>query len=106
MDAERVIFVLDSCAMIAYLRKEIGADVNQKVIVDAESVCYAHAINLCEVYYDFWRVGGKSPAERQSRTCCFWELSSETILTRIFGRKSVKSKQTIKHRSPIAVPSF
>ena len=64
MDAQKVIYILDACAMIAYLRKEIGADVVRKIIVDPTSICYAHAINLCEVYYDFWRVGGESAAEQ------------------------------------------
>ncbi len=64
MDVPKVIYVLDACAMIAYLRKEVGADVVRKIIVDPTNICYAHAINLCEVYYDFWRVGGKSAAEQ------------------------------------------
>ncbi len=64
MDAAGVIYVLDACAMIAYLRKEIGAEVVQKIIVDPKNILYAHAINLCEVYYDFWRVGGESAAEQ------------------------------------------
>ena len=64
MDAERMIYVLDSCAMIAYLRKEVGADVVQEIIVDSANICYAQSVNLCEVYYDFWRVGGRVAAEQ------------------------------------------
>jgi len=64
MDAKRIVYILDACAMIAFLRKEPGADLVRRVIVDSANVCYAHAINLCEVYYDFWRVGGKSAAEQ------------------------------------------
>ena len=75
MDAERIIYILDSCAMIAYLRREIGADVVQNIIVNSASVCFAHAINLCEVYYDFWRVGGRGrrlpsfPYAEDSHSC-------------------------------------
>lgn len=64
MDAERVAYILDACAMIAYLRNEIGADIVREILIDEKNECYAHAINLCEVYYDFWRVGGKVAAEQ------------------------------------------
>lgn len=67
MDAERIIYVLDACAMIAYLQKEKGADAAQKIIINSKNICCAHAVNLCEVYYDFWRVGGKSAAEQAVR---------------------------------------
>lgn len=59
-----MIYILDACAMIAYLRKERGADFMDRVIVDSANICYAHSINLCEVYYDFWRIGGKRAAEQ------------------------------------------
>jgi predicted nucleic acid-binding protein len=47
-----MIFVLDACAMIAWLRNEPGADVVDLAVRDVNSQCIAHAINLCEVYYD------------------------------------------------------
>jgi PIN domain nuclease of toxin-antitoxin system len=43
-------FVLDACAMIAFLRGESGADVVESLILDED--CMIHAVNLCEVYYD------------------------------------------------------
>jgi len=43
-------FVLDACAMIAFLRDEDGAEVVESLILD--EYCMAHAVNLCEVYYD------------------------------------------------------
>ena len=91
MDAEKVIYVLDACAMIAYLRKEVGAEAVREIIVDWENICYAHAINLCEVYYDFWRIGGKAAAdeaiedllllgiiERNDFDADFWKKVGET----------------------------
>lgn len=46
-------FVLDSSALIAFLRAEAGgADVRE---ILSRHPCYAHAVNLCEVYYDFLR---------------------------------------------------
>ena len=43
-------FVLDACAMIAFLRNEKGADVVTSLLLN--EYCMAHAVNLCEVYYD------------------------------------------------------
>jgi len=58
-----VINVLDACAMIAFLKGEEGADVVENALLDEGSQCMAHAINLCEVFYDFHRAGGESAAD-------------------------------------------
>lgn len=61
-----MIYVLDASAMIAYLRSEPGADVVETALLEAmldpTIQCIAHAINLCEVYYDFHRAGGEAAA--------------------------------------------
>jgi PIN domain nuclease of toxin-antitoxin system len=57
-----VIFVLDASAMIAFLRDERGADVVAEALLEAESQCFAHALNLCEVFYDFHRASGRPDA--------------------------------------------
>ena len=41
--------VIDASALIAFLRDEPGADVVENVL-SAPDKCYAHALNLCEVY--------------------------------------------------------
>lgn len=48
--------------MIAYLRDEPGADLVQEVLLASDSDCYAHSLNLCEVFYDFRRVAGHDAA--------------------------------------------
>lgn len=58
-----MIYVLDACAVIAFLTGEGGADVVENALLDANSQCMIHAINLCEVYYDFHRAGGESAAD-------------------------------------------
>ncbi len=63
MAAERIVHILDSSAMIAYLREEPGALVVRSILTDPNSICYAHAINICEVYYDAIRIGGRVDAE-------------------------------------------
>jgi predicted nucleic acid-binding protein len=48
--------------MIAYLRGEAGADVVSAVLLDSAHECIAHALNLCKVYYDFYRASGEAVA--------------------------------------------
>ena len=47
--------VLDSSAMLAYLNGEAGGNLVRDLLADEErdTPVYAHAINLCEVFYDF-----------------------------------------------------
>ena len=49
-------FVFDACSLIAYLRDEEGADAVEALLLDRYNICLMHAVNLCEVYYDFLRV--------------------------------------------------
>ena len=58
-----MIYVLDACAMIAWLSDEPGADVVDRAVRDVNSQCLAHAINLCEVFYDAYRNAGEAQAQ-------------------------------------------
>ncbi len=69
--------VLDACAMIAYLRGEPGAEVVEALLLDKGNQCLAHAINLCEVYYDFWRAKDENAARE-----ALSDLSSVGVITR------------------------
>ena len=55
--------VLDASAVIAYLRGEVGADIVEAYFVPGIHSLSMHALNLCEVYYDFFRVAGQASAE-------------------------------------------
>lgn len=57
-------FVLDACSMIAYLRDEAGAQIVEDHLALEPPVCLAHAVNLCEVYYDFLKTAGEDSAGR------------------------------------------
>ena len=57
-------FVLDACALIAYLRDEPGAAVVEEVLLQDAAPCLVHAVNLCEVYYEFLRAADESTAQR------------------------------------------
>src|ERR1041385_6997936 len=58
-----MICVLDACAMIALLRGEPGEEVVWRYVSGGGVSSLAHTINLCEVYYDFWRIGGQAAAD-------------------------------------------
>jgi PIN domain nuclease of toxin-antitoxin system len=79
-------YVLDACALIAFLNREVGASVVDGLLTDPEIVCFAHAINVCEVYYDLVRRSGASTARqavadlitvgvqiRQDMDTAFWQ---------------------------------
>ena len=53
-------FVLDSSALIAFLRAEPGGATVREIL--DEHRCFAHAVNLCEVYYDFLRAADHATA--------------------------------------------
>jgi predicted nucleic acid-binding protein len=57
-----VTLVLDACSVIAWARKEQGAQVVEALMLTTTDV-YMHTANLCEVYYDFLRVEGLQTAE-------------------------------------------
>jgi predicted nucleic acid-binding protein len=53
---------LDACAVIAYLRKEPGAEVLEGIIERPDTFLAMHVCNLGEVYYDFFRDDGLTAA--------------------------------------------
>jgi len=57
-------YVLDACALIAYLRDEPGADRIADIFDDAQHTTFIHAITLGEVYYDTHRFSGVETAQQ------------------------------------------
>ena len=59
-------YILDACALVAFINDEIGADVVQNVLESAEKgnvEVYMNKLNLFEVYYGIRRVEGIQQAE-------------------------------------------
>jgi PIN domain nuclease of toxin-antitoxin system len=56
-------YILDGSALVAYLRDEAGAEIVERLLLDTRNPCFAHAINLCEVFYDFHRANGEADAQ-------------------------------------------
>jgi uncharacterized protein with PIN domain len=57
------VVVLDASATIAYLRGEPGKERVAAALLDDDTVCRMHAINVCEVFYDTLRASGETSAE-------------------------------------------
>jgi PIN domain nuclease of toxin-antitoxin system len=57
-------YVLDACAILALIKNEDGAGVVRQALESEDTVCFVHAINICEVYYDCLRCYGLEPAEK------------------------------------------
>ncbi|MEK6725209.1 MAG: type II toxin-antitoxin system VapC family toxin [Deltaproteobacteria bacterium] len=55
-------YVIDACALIAYLREEKGSDKLCKLLKDRKNNFYMHSINIGEVYYDSLRISGEEKA--------------------------------------------
>jgi PIN domain nuclease of toxin-antitoxin system len=58
------IHVLDASALVAYIGGEPGGAVVASLLSDPSALCYAHSVNLCEVYYDSLRAAGPASARR------------------------------------------
>jgi uncharacterized protein with PIN domain len=56
------IYVFDSCAAVALLQREPGAEVVAEILKDPRNRCLIHAVNACEVYYDIYRRSGEEDA--------------------------------------------
>jgi len=56
-------YVIDACALIAFLRDEPGADELERLLQTPGNRCLMHAVNLAEVYYDTLRTSGQNTAD-------------------------------------------
>lgn len=91
-----MINVLDACAMIAYLRDEPGADVVEALLLDKNNSCVAHAVNLCEVFYDFMRVADENAAHTAIADLESMGLVVREDMDAQFWQEAGKYKATIK----------
>lgn len=57
-------YVLDACALLAFVRNEEGALIVREALESENNVCLVHAVNLCEVYYDCLRCYGNDATEK------------------------------------------
>lgn len=91
--------VLDACAMIAFLRGERGADGVAALLSNPEHTCYAHAVNLCEVFYDFVRASDLRTARSALRDLSRVGVISRRDMGRRFWQQVGELKGTIRRVS-------
>ena len=91
--------ILDACAVIAFFRGEIGAEVVEQYLLDSEYFCSIHVVNLCEVYYDFLRVDGVQEAERITQELIDSGVNIRSDLDDVFWRAIASYKATIRRIS-------
>lgn len=81
--------------MIAYLRGETGADEVERRLEDASEPCFAHAVNVCEVYYKAMRRSGEDAAESAIRDLRGQGLEVSEHLSEHVWREVAQNKATI-----------
>ena len=47
-----IVYIIDACAIIAFFRGEAGSAIVAQLLANPNNLCFIHAVNLCEVYYD------------------------------------------------------
>jgi PIN domain nuclease of toxin-antitoxin system len=91
--------ILDACAVIAFFRNEEGSDVVRETLTNESNNCLIHVINLCEVYYDFYRDIGEEETEQLIEELGMLNVKIRFDLTASFWRQVGKYKATIKRIS-------
>jgi len=94
-----VIYILDASAIIAYLRGESGADAVSVVLVGPTHECLVHALNLCEVYYDFYRANGETAARDAMRDIFSLGVQLRNDLSMDFWQAAGTLKATVRRIS-------
>lgn len=93
-------YILDADPMIAFLNNEQGADVVEDLLTEPGSTCYAHAYNLCEVYYLYYRRGGGALADSAIQDLLDLGIQVRTDLDTAFW----KDAGALKGQHALALP--
>ena len=59
----KITHIVDASSLIAYFNEEDGSDKFSELLADDENILAIHVINLCEVYYGYYRSDGQIKAE-------------------------------------------
>ncbi|MDR1932993.1 MAG: type II toxin-antitoxin system VapC family toxin [Spirochaetales bacterium] len=96
------IYVLDACALIAFLDKEPGGSVVAELFQKAEAgeICiYITSIQLLEVYYDRIRVIGRDYADTFLQTF----YGSSIKIVHEFSRENIRTAGRLKATYPLSL---
>jgi len=93
------VHILDASAMVAYIAGEPGDAVVTALLSDPAATCYAHSVNLCEVYYDTLR----ATDERRARQVISTLFSDGVIERRTMSRRFWRRVGGLKARGRISL---
>jgi uncharacterized protein with PIN domain len=82
-----ITYIMDACAIIAFLTGEPGAIVAARLLADPYSRCLIHAVNLCEVYYDAIRKTDVPTARQDMATLLAGGLTLRSDLDTAFWQR-------------------
>jgi PIN domain nuclease of toxin-antitoxin system len=88
----QTVYVLDACALLAFLGREPGATVVDNLLIDPHNLCVAHAINLCEVYYDMLRRYDEQIANQAINDLQTAGVQTQEIMDLVFWQRVGKLK--------------
>ncbi len=90
-------FVLDACGMIAFVREAPGAEIVVRLLTNGQ--CVAHALNMCELYYDFFRAANRQTASDAVSDLLSLGLAIREDMDREFWQEVGRLKAEIKRIS-------
>jgi predicted nucleic acid-binding protein len=93
-------FALDASAMVAYLAGEPGTDVVEGLLDDPTAICYAHTINLLELFYTTLRAKDESSARQAVQDLFDAGVRERRAMSRPFWQ----SVGRLKARGRISIP--
>lgn len=91
--------IFDACALIAFLKFEQGANVVRQILRDNQNICCVHAINLCEVFYDFRRQSGESDAQEAIQGLLSIGLIAYNDMDDLFWQQAGRHKAELRRVS-------
>ena len=86
--------------MIALLTGEPGGAVVKQLLLQNPGACYAHALNLAEIYYIFLRRGGENAAEEAIEDLMHVGIIPRDDFDTVFWKEAA----TFKGRHAMALP--
>jgi predicted nucleic acid-binding protein len=101
-------YILDACSILAVLTMEKGSD-NIRILfqkaVDNQAILVINKINFLEVYYNIYKVYGKTPADKLFEIIKQMPLTINEILTDDLLKEAgrIKSKYKLSIADSIAV---
>lgn len=89
-------WLLDAGALIALIKDEQGGSLVDSLLNAPQEACMVHALNLCEVYYEVYRLAGEDRAKETIRRLILAGLTVYEDMDIDLWQEAGKYKATIK----------